>query len=343
MSSSSQVRETKRGMIPRSSTLWQAELREVITDPADLLRMLDLQPDLYPGAVAAAKQFSLRVTRHFISLMERGNPNDPLLRQVLPLAEELQPCAGFTKDPVGDHVANAGAGVLRKYHGRALIIATGACAVHCRYCFRRHFPYGDASLYQNRLQNTLQRIEQANDIEEVILSGGDPLTLSDPRLAEIFKGIDGLKRVSRLRIHTRLPTVIPNRVTPAMVRLISRSRLRCVFVVHVNHAAEIDRRFTMAMQKLRSSGALLLNQSVLLHGVNDDANALAKLSEALFLAGVQPYYLHFLDRVSGAAHFSVTRSAGLALLESLRNRLPGYLVPRFVEEQAGALAKLPIF
>ena len=274
--------------------------------------------------------------------MEAGNPNDPLLRQVLPLTDELRPHADFLLDPVGDHGASIGAGVLRKYHGRALVITTGACAIHCRYCFRRHFPYGAESLYRKRLTQTIRRIEQSPDVEEVILSGGDPLTLSDQRLAEVLAGIERIGRVSRLRIHTRLPVVIPDRVTPALIGLLSQSRLQSVIVVHVNHPAEIDQRFATAMQRFRNCGALLLNQSVLLRGVNDDANVLAELSEALFHVGIQPYYLHLLDRVSGAAHFSVPKSIGLALTEALRVRLPGYLVPRFVEEQSGAPAKLPV-
>jgi EF-P beta-lysylation protein EpmB len=244
-------------------------------------------------------------------------------------------------DPVGDLAARAAPGLLHKYRGRALLAMTGACAVHCRYCFRRHFPYADESAVRDPAP-ALEHIARDAGIHEVILSGGDPLTLSDRRLADLVRSLATIPHLRRLRVHTRLPVVLPTRVTDACLAALTQTRLPCVVVVHANHANEIDEAVGAAFANMRAAGITLLNQSVLLRGVNDDADALAHLSEALFEAGALPYYLHALDKVAGAAHFEVGESRALAVMDALRVRLPGYLVPRLVREQAGAPFKLLI-
>jgi EF-P beta-lysylation protein EpmB len=274
--------------------------------------------------------------------MRRRDPRDPLLRQVLPLGAELEAVAGFRDDPVGDRPASLGTGLLRKYHGRVLLIATGACAVHCRYCFRRHFPYGEENASADGFAPALERIAADPGIREVILSGGDPLTLSDRRLGELVRRLAAMPHLVRLRIHTRLPVVLPERVDDRLLEWLAGTRLAKIVVVHANHANEIDRPVREALARLRRAGASLLNQSVLLRGVNDDAGALADLSEALFAEGVLPYYLHLLDRVRGAAHFEVPEPEARGTYEALRARLPGYLLPRLVRELPGAPAKLPV-
>lgn len=274
--------------------------------------------------------------------MCQADPGDPLLRQVLPLGAERESVAGFTGDPVGDLAAMSVPGVLHKYHGRALLTATGACAVHCRYCFRRHFPYGVANAAADRWQTAIDYLEADSSIREVILSGGDPLTLSDRRLAELAQRLDAIPHVRRLRLHTRLPIVLPERVDAALLQWLGRTRLQVVVVVHTNHANEVDAAVTAALKALKVIGIELFNQSVLLRGVNDSADALADLSEALFEAGVTPYYLHLLDKVAGAAHFNVPHAEAKRLVEQLSARLPGYLLPRLVREVAGAPAKLAV-
>ena len=248
--------------------------------------------------------------------------------------------AGFGADPVGDLAAMAAPGVLHKYQGRVLLTATGACAVHCRYCFRRHFPYADANPLADRWNQALAYIAADDSIVEVILSGGDPLTMSDRRLAELVHGLEGVAHLRRLRLHTRLPIVLPERVNDELLAWLGATRLKTVVVVHANHAQEIDASVASALARLKAAGVELLNQSVLLRGVNDSADVLAALSEVLFAAGVMPYYLHMLDRVQGAAHFEVPEAAARGLMAELNRRLPGYLVPRWVREIAGAPGKL---
>ena len=313
-----------------------------MTDPAELISLLNLDPGLLPAAQAAARLFPLRAPRGFIARMCQADPGDPLLRQVLPLGAERESVAGFTGDPVGDLAAMSVPGVLHKYHGRALLTATGACAVHCRYCFRRHFPYGVANAAADRWQTAIDYLEADSSIREVILSGGDPLTLSDRRLAELAQRLDAIPHVRRLRLHTRLPIVLPERVDAALLQWLGRTRLQVVVVVHTNHANEVDAAVTAALKALKVIGIELFNQSVLLRGVNDSADALADLSEALFEAGVTPYYLHLLDKVAGAAHFNVPHAEAKRLVEQLSARLPGYLLPRLVREVAGAPAKLAV-
>jgi L-lysine 2,3-aminomutase len=333
-----------RAMIPgteaiRQTPRWQALLAGAVTDPETLLAALGLGPEWLPGARAAARLFPLRVPHGYIARMARRDPQDPLLRQVLPLNEECEAVEGYGPDPVGDLKARAAPGVLHKYRGRVLLTATGACAVHCRYCFRRHFPYAEANASADRWRAALDYIAADPGIEEVILSGGDPLTLSDRRLAEFVAAVERIPHVRRLRLHTRLPIVLPERIDAALLAWLGATRLTVVVVVHANHANEIDGAVRAALVRLKDSGATLLNQSVLLAGVNDSVEALAGLSRALFDAGVLPYYLHLLDKVQGAAHFDVPEDRARALLAGLNARLPGYLVPRLVREIAGAPGK----
>jgi EF-P beta-lysylation protein EpmB len=333
-------------MLPQTNRLpqpsrWQRELAEAITHPAELLRLLDLPAETISRLTRSQRGFPLRVPRAFIGRMRKGDPADPLLRQVLPLAEEEVEVPGFLRDPVGDLAAAAVPGVLHKYHGRVLLVTTGACGVHCRYCFRRHFPYADANPAVQRWQDAINYIHSHADVSEVILSGGDPLAISDSRLADLVERVAAIPHVKRLRIHTRLPIVLPLRVDEHLLDWLERTRVQKVVVVHANHPNEIDEEVMAAMQKLRDAGAILLNQSVLLKGVNDNAEDLADLSERLFEASILPYYLHLLDKVQGAAHFEVDHATAMRLMEALRARLPGYLVPRLVRELPGADSKTP--
>ncbi|MGZ8250673.1 EF-P beta-lysylation protein EpmB, partial [Methylomagnum sp.] len=298
---------TKPAMLPR----WQAELADSFTDPAALLEFLALDPHDFPALRHAAASFPFRVTRAYAARIRQRDPADPLLRQVLPLAAELAEQPGFVADPVGDLHAAAAPGVLHKYQGRVLLIATGACAIHCRYCFRREFPYESQGLGKSREREALDVIAADPSIREVILSGGDPLVLNDERLARWVDGIAAIPQVERLRLHTRLPVVLPSRITPELVACLAGSRLRAVMVIHANHPAEFDAAVGDALARLRGVGITLLNQAVLLRGVNDDAATLARLSEALFEQGVLPYYLHLLDKARGTGHFEVAEARAL--------------------------------
>lgn len=330
---------TGSGQPSRTIPRWQSALREAVRDPAELLGLLELDSALLPAARAAAECFPLRVPRSFVARMRKGDPHDPLLRQVLPLGAELHEVSGFGTDPVGDLAAGRGPGLLQKYRGRALLVTTGACAVHCRYCFRRHFPYAEENPRRGGWDNALETLRKDPDIEEIILSGGDPLSLSDERLAELVRALDGIPRLRRLRIHTRQPVVLPERVDPPLLDWLRASRLQKIVVLHANHPAELNEEVTHALAALAGAGCHLLNQAVLLAGVNDRADTLESLSQRLFAAGVLPYYLHLLDRVAGAAHFDVPESRALELIAALRSRLPGYLVPRLARETAGESSK----
>ncbi|MBI3775513.1 MAG: EF-P beta-lysylation protein EpmB [Gammaproteobacteria bacterium] len=321
---------------------WQAELARAVKDPAELLRMLELDDDLLPQARRAAELFPLRVPRGFITRMRKGDVLDPLLLQVLPLDRELEVTPDFSTDPVGDLAAMTVPGVLHKYHGRVLLVLTGACAVHCRYCFRRHFPYSEANPATDHWSAALDYIRADPSIREVILSGGDPLALSDARLAELVAQLDTIPQLQRLRIHTRVPVVLPERVDAALLQWLTSTRLAVVMVLHVNHARELDATTHTAFAELERAGVRLYNQAVLLRGINDTAQALQDLSEALFAARVTPYYLHLLDRVSGAAHFEISEARARTLMDEIHTRLPGYLVPRLVREAAAAPYKTPV-
>jgi EF-P beta-lysylation protein EpmB len=321
---------------------WQELWRDAVTDPRELLALLDLSHRADELVAPSDTGFAMRVPRGFVARMRKGDANDPLLLQVLPRGAELGEVPGFTRDAVGDLDARAARGVLHKYRGRALLIATGSCAVNCRYCFRRHFPYGDETAAANRWLDAIAGLRADASIEEVILSGGDPLSLSTAKLAELTDMLDTISHIRRLRIHTRLPIVLPERVDADFLGWLGRLPFGRVVVVHANHANEIDAPVAHAMAGLRAAGATVLNQSVLLRGVNDDAQTLATLSERLFECGVLPYYLHQLDRVEGAAHFEVDDDRARALVDRLAARLPGYLVPRLVREIPGAASKTPL-
>ena len=319
---------------------WRRELATAITQPQELLRMLGLPEE--PAAHAAAALFGLRVPRGFVARMRPGDRHDPLLLQVLPVARETDASAGFSLDPLGEAAAMAAPGLLHKYAGRVLLTLTGACGVHCRYCFRRHYPYAEANPAGRHWEQARDYIAGHSDIREVILSGGDPLSISDARLAALTSEIAAIPHVERLRVHSRLPVVLPARITPELLSWLGGGRLRPVLVIHANHPAEIDREVAGALRQLTTAGITLLNQSVLLRGINDAPDTLCALSESLFAAGVLPYYLHQLDRVQGAAHFAVSDGHARALHAELRARLPGYLVPRLVREEAGAPGKSPL-
>lgn len=321
---------------------WQEEMADLVTDPRELLQLLGLSADQLPAALAAGELFALRVPRPYLRRMQPGDPRDPLLLQVLPGAPELQPSPGYSDDPLQESGANPVPGVVHKYRGRLLLIAAGQCAINCRYCFRRAFPYGDNHLNRSQWQRALDYIRARGELREVILSGGDPLVLSDRQLAWLASELAAIPQLDKLRVHSRLPIVAPSRITGELVEWFTGSRLKPVLVLHCNHANEIDSAVRAGLQKLRAAGVTLLNQAVLLRGVNDSAGALADLSEALFDAGVLPYYLHQLDRVQGAAHFEVGDAAALALVEQLRHQLPGYLVPKLVREVPGEPSKSPL-
>lgn len=318
---------------------WQRELADAIREPAELWGLLGLAPDDMPAAAAG---FPLLVPRPFVARMRPGNPRDPLLLQVLPVAAEDAQVAGWSADPLLEADALAGPGLVRKYRGRGLLLLTGGCAVNCRYCFRREFPYAASGATRRGVAAGVDAIAADDTISEVILSGGDPLLLDDALLAELIARLERIPHVRRLRIHTRIPVVLPSRVTSGLASLLADSRLTRVVVIHANHPAELDDTVAAAVRMLAATPAMILNQAVLLAGVNDSAATLAALSERLVEMGVVPYYLHMLDRVRGAAHFDVPESTAVDLHRRLRDSLPGYAVPRLVREMPGEPAKVRI-
>lgn len=319
--------------------VWQHALRAAFTRPAELLAYLELDPDLPSLDAERLRDFPLRVPRGFAARMRKGDPKDPLFLQVWPSAREAEPAPGFVQDAVGDLASAVGDGVLHKYQGRALLITTGACAVHCRYCFRRHFPYSDALAARGHWQPALERLAADPSIREAILSGGDPLSLSDERLAELFEGLARIPHLERLRIHTRQPIVLPERVDAGLLRILDAVPIPKVMVLHANHANELAPDVGAALGRLRGAGLTLLNQSVLLREVNDTPEALLSLHARLFSLGVLPYYLHTMDRVDGAAHFEVSDDQAGSLMRAISSQAPGYLVPRLAREVPGEPAK----
>jgi EF-P beta-lysylation protein EpmB len=324
---------------------WQRDLSRAIRTSAELFKRLELQPEQVAGGLAdeELQGFPVLVPESFLARMRPGDPSDPLLLQVLPRQEERETVDGFVTDAVGDLQARRAPGILQKYHGRVLMIAAGACAVHCRYCFRRDYPYSAEPHRLDDWELSLRAIEGDGDVQEVILSGGDPLMLNDQRLEQLCRRIEQIPQIERVRIHTRLPIVLPSRVTESLTGLLTGLRPQVVMVVHANHPAEIQGDCRDALRRLVAAGLPVLNQAVLLRGVNDSLSALEGLSRSLINVGVMPYYLHQLDRVAGTAHFEVSEELGRRLITELQARLPGYAVPKYVREIAGDTGKTPVF
>ena len=322
-----------------SKSDWKKQLAEAISSPAELLKQLELE-HLLDNIVDLEPDFRLRVPQAYIRKIKKGDANDPLLLQILPtLSENVQ--TGDI-DPVGDLEAMPSSGLLHKYHGRALIISTAACAIHCRYCFRRHFPYSDAQALSSQWKTTLDYLREHTEIQEVILSGGDPLVLDDAKLAALCKDLESIPHIKWLRLHTRLPVVLPSRITPSLISWMQNSRFRITMVIHTNHANELGEEEMAALKALQSGNITLLNQSVLLRNINDNSSALINLSHRLHDAGVIPYYLHLFDQVQGGLHFDVKREQASQIINNIRAKLPGYLVPRLVIEEKGADSKTAI-
>lgn len=322
---------------------WQQILADSITCPETLLTQVGLKPEKWlQGARLGHGLFPVRVPAPYLDRIRKGDPCDPLLRQILPLADEGLIKDGFVKDPLEEAGAAAATGLIRKYHSRALLMITGQCAINCRYCFRRHFPYDEHRLSPQERTAALDKLSQAPEINEVIFSGGDPLAVNDRLLARWVESLAAIPHIKRIRIHTRLPVVIPQRVTDDMLEWLSHPRLRFVVVLHINHPAELDGRTRAALKKLTGAGVTLLNQSVILQGVNNNSQTLCDLSEALFDAGVLPYYLHTFDPVQGAHHFNVEDDAARQLMRELNALLPGFLMPRLVREIPGKTGKTPL-
>jgi len=316
---------------------WQNQLLQGFSTPAQLLDYLELPSDL--GCVKASQQFVTRVPRCFAEKMEKGNRHDPLLLQVLPQQTELHTRPGFSSDPLVEKAANPISGILHKYHGRVLLTLSGACAVNCRYCFRRHFPYQDNALGNKRLTQAIDYIRDDESIREVILSGGDPLMVKNKVLSELLGHLESIPHVTTLRIHTRIPIVLPERINADFLVLLEGCHLEKVMVVHCNHGQELDNDIKKCCERLKHHGVHVLNQSVLLQGINDSVDTLVDLSHSLFRCGILPYYLHLLDKVNGAAHFDVDLQQGINLHRAMMERLPGYLVPKLVAERFGEKSK----
>lgn len=329
-------------MTKSTQPAWQTSLSNVVTDPAELCQLLELPPHALNNAGFAHQDFALRVPREFVARMQKGNLDDPLLKQILPVADEMQAMPGYSNDPLQEKQANPLPGLLHKYQGRVLLLVAGGCAVHCRYCFRRHFSYAENVPGKPGWEAILNYIAADSSIREVIYSGGDPLLLKDEVLAVLTQKLAAIPHVTTLRIHTRLPVVIPARITDALLSWLTGTRLQPVMVIHSNHAHEMDAGVIAELERLRRAHITVLNQTVLLKGINDDADTLIKLSQRLFSGGVLPYYLHMLDAVQGAAHFTVSTDTARQLVATMADHLPGYLVPKLVREVPGMKAKCPI-
>ena len=318
---------------------WRRDLAEAFRDPADLGRFLGLHPAIVAEAAASTAGFPFLVPRGFAARMQPGDPLDPILLQVWPRSAETRAVAGYSADPLTEAAFLTAPGLVHKYDGRALVLVTGGCAVNCRYCFRREFPYGESGATRRGVGQAVAAVAADESLKEVILSGGDPLLVDDDVLAAIVERLDAIPHLRRLRIHSRLPVVLPSRIDDGFVAALAPSRLARVVVIHANHPAELDDAVATAVRRLVGLPAVVLNLAVLLRGVNDSPAVLAALSERLVEIGVVPYYLHLLDRVRGAAHFEVSEEDGRRLHRLLVETLPGYAVPRLVREIPGERSK----
>ncbi len=322
---------------------WQDELIQAIDCPRELLEALQLPMSLLPAAEAANTLFGLKVPRPFVQRMRKGDPSDPLLRQVLPLGDELEDTVGYQVDPLQEQKTTPDPGLVHKYKSRVLLIAAPNCAINCRYCFRRHFPYQDNNPARTQWLQTFATIAADDNINEVILSGGDPLANSDRQLQWMVDQLAQIPHVKRLRVHTRLPIVIPQRIADATLRWLTSSRLQTLVVLHSNHPAELDDQVAESVDRMRASQITVLNQAVLLKGINDNLQTQVSLSERLFEIGVLPYYLHLPDKVQATAHFDVNQNEAIALHQQMQSQLSGFLVPKLVREEPGHAQKTLIF
>lgn len=326
-------------LAPQHTPQWQKSQSQAVTKLSELLKLLELPSVGNHSQHFATSNFPLRATHAYIQRIKKGDINDPLLRQILPINIEAEQHEGYHKDPLNEQESMPIPGLLHKYHGRVLLTLTGACAIHCRYCFRRHFPYAEANPNKDNWSQALDYINDHDEINEVILSGGDPLSIPDQQLQRLSQALDTIPHLKRLRIHSRHPVVLPERINEQLLAWLSQTRLQVIMVIHCNHANEIDDEVQEALRRLQQANITLLNQSVLLKGVNDNSQALIALSERLFECGVQPYYLHQLDPVQGAAHFAVSDQQAKNLMQELHKKLPGYLLPKLVRENAGDAGK----
>lgn len=324
---------------------WQSQLSNLITDPKELLAIAEIPTDSreYHAIEHACADFQLRVPRAFADKIEKGNANDPLLLQVLPSAQELLASPGYSTDPLGEEAANPIPGLIHKYESRVLVTLSGQCAINCRYCFRRHFPYAENRLTRDHLQEITAYVANNTALNEVILSGGDPLSVSNTQIRRFLSELAPIQHITRIRFHTRLPVVIPERIDQTLLDTFSSSKQKIIVVVHTNHPNELDERFDQAMAQLTNNRVTLLNQTVLLKNINDNPETLTKLSERLFSAGVMPYYLHLLDKVVGATHFEIPEHDAIGLHRALQTQLPGFLVPKLVREIAGKSSKTWVY
>lgn len=327
-------------MLQKTKT-WQQELAEGFNNIDELCEFLNIS-SADKSLISYSSHFPLRVPREFVSRMEKANINDPLLKQILPIKDENITAPGFTDDPVGDINSMTETGVIHKYQGRVLFITTGSCAINCRYCFRRNFPYSDFQLSTKKHLNAIAYVQSHQDISEVIFSGGDPLLLNDSKILDLIKQLENIAHIKRIRIHSRLPIVLPSRITTEFCNQLSTIKKDLILVVHSNHQNELNEKVKLACQKLKNANITLLNQTVLLKGINDDADQLSALHEKLFTFNILPYYLHLLDKAAGTAHFEVTQVVAIKLMDQIKRSLPGYLVPKLVREQVGAANKIVI-
>ncbi len=318
---------------------WKTELSHCVNSIDELLNQLGLKAEDLNATEQAATEFSIKVPQSFVQLMEYGNPNDPLLKQVLPITSELQVDNNFSTDPVDESSFNPVPGIVHKYRNRVLMIISPNCAINCRYCFRRHFPYDENRQSKQQWLKALDYLKTKPEINEVIFSGGDPLAANDHFLRWLTAEIESIQHIKRLRIHTRLPVVIPSRVDDQLLNWLGNTRLKPTLVLHINHANEIDEVLRQGVDRLKKSGITVLNQSVLLKGINDNSDQLISLSEKLFDAGIMPYYLHMLDPVQGASHFDVSMDRAVEIFRQIQTELPGFLVPKLVQERAGERSK----
>lgn len=311
---------------------WQQVLASGFSEPAALLEYLKIKPEQVPLSFAAHQQFKTLVPLGFAEKMQAAEPNCPLLRQVLPVMNEIEPSTGYSHDPLQEQGSNPLPGVLHKYQGRILVTLAGSCAINCRYCFRRHFPYQDNQISPSQWQQIIDYLQSELQVEEVIFSGGDPLLVKSKRLQHYIESLASIKHLTTIRFHSRIPVVLPERIDDELIAILQQSPLQKVMVIHANHPAELCHQTSNAFKRLADAGVHLLNQSVLLKGVNDNASILAQLNKKLFKQGVLPYYLHLLDKVVGAAHFDVPLADAQQIYKALQNQLPGYLVPNLVRE-----------